>query len=197
MKLGIIGAGSLAQAVARRVIAAGHSVVLSNRHGPATLRGIVARLGEHATAGTPYQAASEDTVVLAVHGEQVTAALSGLAAWEGRTLVDATNNFRVPTLLPGELSTSERVAELAEDAHVVKSFNTLPAAVLATDPAPSPGLRRVLFVSGDDLPSKEAFRGFAEELRFSTLDLGGLAEGSRLQQIPGGALAALNLLRVL
>lgn len=196
MRLGIIGAGHLAQAIATRVIAAGHDVVLSNSRGPASLSDLIGRLGEAAIAGSTYQAAQEDTVVLAVPAEQVGHALAGLAEWDGRTLVDATNHFFVPSLLPGDISTSEAIAELAPGAHVIKALNTIPATVLVENPSPTPGLRRVLFVSGDDVPSKETFRSFLENLGYSTIDLGGLAEGSRLQQMPGGPLTALNLLRV-
>ncbi|MCR2764254.1 NAD(P)-binding domain-containing protein [Microbacterium sp. zg.B48] len=197
MRLGIIGAGNLAQAIASRVIAAGHSVVLSNSRGPESMRAIIHRLGHGAVAGTALDAAEHDTVILAVPGEDVSRALAGVGDWGGRTLVDSTNHLRVPPLLPGVLSTSESIAELAPAAHVVKALNTLPAAVLASDPSPAPQLRRVLFVCGDDVPSKEAFRAFLEDLRYATVDLGGLAEGSRLQQVPGGTLAALNLLRIM
>lgn len=196
MRIGVIGAGQLAQAFAIRAIASGHEVVLSSSRGPDNLSDVLHALGPAASAGTRYQAAGEDTVVLAVPGERTAAALSGLPDWEGRTLVDATNHLSAPTLLPGVMSTSELVSELAQGAKVVKALNTLIAPVLALDPEPAPRMRRVLFVCGDDLPSKDAFRAFLEQLRFATIDLGGLADGSRLQQFPGGALAGADLLRV-
>lgn len=196
MRLGIIGAGRLAQAFAVRAIASGHDVVLSNSRGPHTLGDTVDRLGPQAHAATVFQAAGEDTVVLAVRGDDVRLALSDLGDWEQRTLVDATNHVSIPSPpLPGVLSSSELVADLAPGAHVVKALNTLFAPTLIEDPEPYPGARRVLFVCGDDLPSKEAFRALLEQMRFATVDLGGLAEGSRMQQFPGGPLAALNLLR--
>lgn len=197
MRLGVIGAGRLAQAVAGLVVASGHTVVLSNSRGPSSLSSVTGRLGPCVFAGTTIQAAAEETVVLAVPSKAVPAAVQGLPEWGGRTLVDATNDLHGYALLPGVLSSSEIVAEMVPGAHVVKAFNTLPAALLASAPSPGPGVHRVQFVCGDDVPSKCTFRGFLEDLGFSTVDLGGLAEGSRLQQIPGGALAALNLLHVL
>jgi predicted dinucleotide-binding enzyme len=86
------------------------------------------------------------------------------------------------------------VAELAPGANVIKSLNTVFASRLAEDPIKGDA-RRVVFVSGDDLPSKESFRALLESLGFASLDLGGLAEGSRLQQVPGGAFAGADLLR--
>ena len=196
MRIGILGAGQLATAFAHRALAAGHEVVLSSRRGATPLDNTVRALGDGAHAGTPYQASQEETVVLAVPGPAVEIALASAGPWDGRTLVDATNHLSAPSpLLPGELSTSECVAERAPGAHVVKALNTLLAHVLASRPRLPDGSRRVLFVSGDDLPSKDAFRGLLENMGYATIDLGGLAGGSRLQQFPGGALAGVNLLR--
>lgn len=196
MRLGFIGAGALAQAFARRALEAGHEAVLSNGGDPRSLADVVERLGDRAHAGTRFQAAEAETVILAVPGERVPLALAGLHDWGGRTLVDATNHVTVPSPpLPGQLSSSELVAELAEGAKVVKALNTLRASVLASAPEPYPGIRHVLFVSGDDVPSKESFRALLEAIGYATIDLGGLAEGSRMQQFPGGPLAAVSLLR--
>ena len=136
-------------------------------------------------------------MILAVPGEQVPSALAGLNDWGGRTLVDATNHVAVPSPpLPGQLSSSELVAGMADGAKVVKALNTLRANVLASDPEPYPGIRCVLFVCGDDVPSKDAFRALLENVGYATIDLGGLADGSRVLQVPGGPLATVSLLRV-
>jgi predicted dinucleotide-binding enzyme len=196
LRIGIIGAGALAQAFAVRAIASGHSVTLSNSRGPDTLAGVIDSLGPHARAGTKFQAADADTVVLAVPEQRVGVALSELGDWDGRTLVDATNHFSLPSPpYPGVMSSSEIVAGLARGANLVKALNTLFAAALVRDPEPVPGLHRVLFVSGDDLPSKEAFLALLSQMRFAPVDLGSLAEGSRMQQAPGGALTGIELFR--
>jgi len=52
MKFGTIGAGAVALAFAREALAAGHEVVLSSRHGPESLAGKVAELGDGASAAT-------------------------------------------------------------------------------------------------------------------------------------------------
>ena len=66
MKFGTIGAGTVALAFARQALAAGHQVVLSCRHGPESLAGKVAELGDGASAATVEKAASLDYVLLAV-----------------------------------------------------------------------------------------------------------------------------------
>jgi predicted dinucleotide-binding enzyme len=51
----------------------------------------------------------------------------------------------------------------------------------------------VLFVSGDDLASKQTVQQLITELGYAAIDLGGLDEGGRMQQ-PGGPLAGRDLL---
>jgi predicted dinucleotide-binding enzyme len=86
------------------------------------------------------------------------------------------------------------VAGILPGARVVKAFNHLAATLLAADPRARGG-HRLLFVAGDDAPGKAAVAGLAERLGFLPVDLGGLAEGGRLSQFPGGALAAMNLVQ--
>lgn len=58
MKFGFIGAGVVAQTIARHLFPFGHKVVLSNSRGPDTLTDIVLNLGTGAS-GTPQQATGE------------------------------------------------------------------------------------------------------------------------------------------
>ena len=93
MKIGTIGAGAVASAVAREALARGHEIVLSSRSGPGALAGEVSELGRGASAATVEEAASLDYVLLAVPWKNVEAALRDLPEWNGRVLVDATNPF--------------------------------------------------------------------------------------------------------
>jgi NADP oxidoreductase coenzyme F420-dependent len=91
--VGIIGSGAVGQAVARRCLAAGIPVVLSNSRGPASLGGIVSELGEAAAAGTVRRAADAELVVLAVPFVTVPDVGEQVDDWSGRVVVDATNQF--------------------------------------------------------------------------------------------------------
>ena len=57
MKVGFIGAGNVAGTFGRHLIAAGHTVVVSNSRGPETLAKFAADLGSSAIAGTKQQTA--------------------------------------------------------------------------------------------------------------------------------------------
>src|SRR5438105_6984198 len=156
MKIGIIGAGGISQAVAKQALGAGYEVILSNSRGPETLKAVVQRLGAGAAAGSVLEAAQADLVVLAVPWSNVAKALAGLPDWNDRMLVDATNptdgppDFKLADL--GGKTSSQVVASLAPGARVVKALNTLVGANLSADPRQAGG-RRVLFMRGDDAPA--------------------------------------------
>src|SRR5689334_7841777 len=96
MRFGMIGAGTLAQAIATHPLGAGHQVVFSNRRGPDSLAGMVAELGPNASAGTVTDAGEADFVILAVNWRSVPDALRDLPPRPGRILVDATNQWADP-----------------------------------------------------------------------------------------------------
>lgn len=194
MKFGFIGAGVVAQTIARHVLPFGHEVLLSNSRGPDTLTDVVGRLGRGASAGTPQQAVDQDVVVLSVAWARVPEALAAIPDWSGRILIDATN--RIDPYNPSDLgdlsgpTSSEIVAEQAAGASVIKAFNTIPMQWI--DDASPEKPRTVLFISGDDASAKNALGAVLDEVGFAAVDLGTLAVGGRQQQV-GGPLAGLNL----
>lgn len=192
MKIGIIGAGGIGQAFAGHAARAGYEVLLSNRRGPESLAGIVAGLGANAKAVSPQEAAAADVVFLSVRWPQVRAALAELPSLDGRILIDATNAIGDPGFDGAHDSSSEIVASLVPGAQVVKACNTLHRVVLASSPDAGGG-KRVLFVSGEIETAKTTVKGILEACGFAVVDLGGLATGGRLQQLPGGPLPGLNL----
>jgi 8-hydroxy-5-deazaflavin:NADPH oxidoreductase len=135
-------------------------------------------------------AAAADIVVLAVMWPDVPQAVDGLE-WEGRILIDPTNDFD-PSDLDGRTS-SEVVADLVAPARLVKAGNTVGAAVLGSDPHQAGG-HRVIFLSGDDAGAKTEVAALFDQAGFFVIDLGGLREGGRVQQV-GGPLAGHNLIR--
>lgn len=199
MKIGIIGAGGIAQAVARQALGTGYDVILSNSRGPETLKAVVQGLGAGAAAGSVRDAALADLVVLAVQWPNVAKALAGLPHWDGRILIDATNptagppDFKLADL--GGKTSSQVVASLAPGARVVKALNTLTVANLSADPREAGG-RRVLFMSGDDAPAKKEAAKVLDRIGFATIDLGSLSIGGALQQFPGGPLPVHNLIKL-
>jgi 8-hydroxy-5-deazaflavin:NADPH oxidoreductase len=197
-KIGIIGAGGIGQAFAKQALAAGCEVILSNRRGPHSLHELVRSLGPGARNGTVREAARAPIVVVAVPWNHLREALADLPPWDNRIVVDTNNpispsSFKVIDLA-GRTS-SEVFAELVPGARVVKLANTMRAELLGADPHVHGG-RRVLFASGDDAAAKREVAQIFEVVGFAVLDLGPLIEGGRLQQFPGGALAAIDLIKI-
>ncbi len=190
-RLGIIGAGRIGQAMAQIALRAGRQVVIANSRGPQSLTSVVEALGQGVSAGTVEDASAADIVVLAVPWSQVSQAVEGLE-WDGRIVIDPTNDFD-PSDLDGPTS-SELVADLVAPARAVKAANTLVAAVLGSDPHQAGGLR-VIFLSADDGDAKSEVAALFEDAGFFVVDLGGLREGGRMQQV-GAPLAGHNLIRL-
>jgi 8-hydroxy-5-deazaflavin:NADPH oxidoreductase len=194
--IGLIGAGRVAQAFAKYSLEAGHQVILSNSRGPTSLKQLVEELGDGASAGTVEDAAKAEVVVLAVQWSNLEAALNGLPNWEGRILIDSTNQFIGEK---GELATldgrgsSEYIAALVPGARVVKAVNNLFAKNFAAGPSLGGG-KRITFVSGDDPDAKKKVSDLLSTFGFAAIDLGPLHAGGIVQQA-GGPLAGLDLVK--
>ena len=189
MKIGFIGAGAVAQSIARSAIQAGHEVLLSARRGPQALGDVVAGLGPNASADTVQEVARLELVMLAVPWLQVPSALDGLRDWAGRILVDTTNPFTQlePELVLADLGgtgASEIVAAHAPEARVVKAFNAIRMEHYDKGPKFHDG-KRVIFVSGDDKDAKAVVIGLVNDFGYAPVDLGGLVSGGRMQQAGG------------
>jgi predicted dinucleotide-binding enzyme len=195
MKIGIIGAGTVAVAFARYLLLSGHQVLISNSHSLSRLDEVVKMLGGDVKAVKPQVAAAAPVVLLAVPWEKVEAALTGLPDWDGRILIDATNQFLSDGTiedLHGDVS-SELVASFAPGARVVKALNNFYMKRFEDGPDVA-GAKRVAFVSGDFKEAKDFVGSLFKTFGFAVIDLGGLREGGVLQQV-GGPFAGVDILR--
>lgn len=192
--VGTIGAGEVAQTIARRAIDAGHHVILSNSRGPESLTDAVAQLGAGAAGGTVAEAAEADIVLLAVKWDQVPEAVRGVSDWSGRIVIDATNQWDTLGNAPldlGDQTGTERNAALMPGARVVKAFNTLTMRVVAQNPSS----RIVVFLAGDDADAKSTVSTFVDSMEFAPVDIGGEREG-RLMQFATGPLNSLEVVKI-
>jgi 8-hydroxy-5-deazaflavin:NADPH oxidoreductase len=214
MTIGIIGSGLLGSGIARALARKSIPALISNSRGPESLRELTDMLGKAIQPATVAEAAREDIVIVGVPWAHLQAALGGIRHWGGRIVIDATNPvlFLEPDSpeakdpgnplgflslkavdLGGRVS-SEVFAEFVPGARVVKAFNHLEPVVLA-DPEVAGG-RRVMFYSGYDAAAKIEVGKLIDRLGLFGIDLGSLAVGGQLTQLPGGPLPALNLIKV-
>jgi 8-hydroxy-5-deazaflavin:NADPH oxidoreductase len=187
MTIAIVGSGAIGHAIATQFARKQLAVSLSNTRGPASLQDVVRELGTSVTASSLAEAVRADIVILAVPFRAIPEVAASGVHWSGRLVVDASNAIDFPAFTPTDLGgrpSTSVVAEWLPGARVVKAFNTLPAALLARDPALGGG-KRVLFVAGDDSAANREVSALIESLGFAALDLGKLAEGGRLSQFQG------------
>ncbi|WP_338050338.1 NADPH-dependent F420 reductase [Rhizobium mesosinicum] len=192
----IIGSGAIGSALAERFNAAGVDAVIANTRGPASLQSITDKSGTTIKAVELDDALQSDVLILAVPYDAVPQIARRKAAWDGRTIVDATNAIDFPAFKPRDLGgrlSSEIVADLFPGAELVKAFNTLPAAVLAADPV-KPSGKRVLFLSGNFPDASKKVSDLITRLGFAPSDLGSFKASGSLQHF-GQPLVALNLLK--
>ncbi len=197
MKLGFIGAGAVAGAIARYAIAAGHEVTLASRN-PEKVAALAAKLGKRASASSVKAAADCDLVFLAVPWPDVPEALATIPDWSGKVLVDTTNPFAQtsPKLILADLggrSASEIVAGHAPGARLVKAFNSITMHNFEQGPKRGDA-HRALLVSGDDAEAKKLVVSLIQSFGFKTIDMGNLATGGRLSQAGGPLATGADLL---
>jgi hypothetical protein len=146
MRVGILGTGTLAEALGACWTAAGHDVVIGGRS-PSKAQALVSRLGRTARAGSLRQAATGcDAVLLAVPWDGAESTLGSAGAAEGALggipLIDPVNavahGVGVLRTRPG-VAAAQQIAAMAPGAQVVKAFHLFPASQWTTssDRAPA------------------------------------------------------------
>jgi predicted dinucleotide-binding enzyme len=180
MSYAIVGVGKIGQALAhaRKNI----DVTVASRRPPEALAPQARAIGPTVAAKSLRDALEADTIILAVPFGEHREVAKALPNWEGKTVIDATNVFPVPEELDGLLS-SAFVAKSFTGAKVVKGFNHLVAATLATDPIVEGG-HRVVFLSSDE-DATAPVADLAKQLGFAPVKLGKLNEGGALVHARG------------
>ncbi|MEM7800553.1 MAG: NAD(P)-binding domain-containing protein [Chloroflexota bacterium] len=185
MNISVLGTGMVGQALASKLVALGHQVMLGSRSAQ-NEKGLdwQKRNGESASLGTFSDAARlGDIVIFAVKGDKVleVAQQAGPEALANKVVVDVTNPLDFsqgmpPILIPAFSNTTSMAEELQKQlprSRVVKTLNTMNCEVMV-DPGRVPGQHDV-FVSGDDLAAKEAVVAILRSFGWSDpIDLGAL-----------------------
>lgn len=185
MRIGIIGAGHVGQAIARLALACGHEVMISNSRGPETLSGVREALG--CAIGTVEQAAGFGAIIVVAVPLTACGAIPA-APLAGKIVIDVNNYYpdrdgAIAELDRQETTTSEMLARHLARSRIVKAFNAILMTDLATDgrPAGAPD-RRALPIAGDDAEAKAIVAHLVDELGFDVVDAGALREGWRFER---------------
>ncbi|MEV7452287.1 NADPH-dependent F420 reductase [Streptomyces nigra] len=191
MRIGILGTGTLATALATGWARAGHEVAIAGRSRAKAER-IAGRLGPTVRAVAPREAvAGRDAVLLAVtrDGVEDMLRLAGgpEGTLDGTPLIDPTNAVAhgVGALLlePGE-SAAGRIARLAPGARVVKAFHLFPADRWTTPPEDSTSPVTVA-MCGDDTAALGVVGTLVRDVGGLPATLGTLERVRQLEEVAG------------
>ena len=183
VNVGVLGSGDVGRVLAGGFIGLGHDVKIGTRD-PEKLREWASGAGERASVGSFEDAARfGDILVLATLGAGAESAMrmAGLANFDGKVVIDATNplDFSTgkPQLYVGHTdSLGEQVQRLVPNARVVKAFNTVGNALMVHPQLP--GGPPDMFICGNDEDAKKIVSQICAAWDWGVIDIGGI-EGSR------------------
>ena len=185
MSYAIVGFGKIGQALAHAFARKNIDVTVASRRPPEALAPQARAIGSTVVAKSLRDAlVDSDTIMLAVPFGEHQEVAKALPSWKGKTVIDATNSFPVPPEELDGLPSSAFVAKSFTGAKLVKGFNHLVAATLATDPIVEGG-HRVVFLSSDDEDAISPVADLAKQLGFAPVKLGMLNEGGALVHARG------------
>jgi len=186
MRIGILGSGDVAKALANGFVTVGHDVKMGSRS--ATNEKVLAWVkgaGPKASAGTFEDAARFGEIVLLCtlgSANESAIAMAKPENFAGKVVIDTTNPLDFSGGMPPKLAVSgndsggERVQRLLPGAHVVKAFNTVGNAFMFRPEFP--GGPPDMFICGNDDSAKKRVTEVLNDFGWPTIDIGGI-EGSR------------------
>ncbi len=189
MRIAIIGTGIAGRTLAQGLKRIGHDVVVGTRDPDET-----GRREEWADLDIPLRAlevvaADADLVVNATNGQGSLAALGAIGTQHlaGKVIVDVANPLDFSQGFPPTLSVkdtdslAEQIQRAFPDARVVKSLNTVNAAVMV-DPASLGDGDTTIFAAGDDAEARQQVVGLLRELGWQDIvELEGLHNARGLE----------------
>jgi 8-hydroxy-5-deazaflavin:NADPH oxidoreductase len=183
MRIAIIGAGAVGQALARGWSKAGHTVKLGVPDPKAAKYQGLSSL----KLMTPAEAAADaEAIVLATPWPKTEAAIGGLGNLAGRIVVDCTHPLArssqgMSLEIGHSVSAGERVAQWAKGAAVFKTLNQTGADNMAN--AARFKVKAAMFVAGDDAAKKPTVLKLVSDLGFEAIDAGPLSNARLLEPL--------------
>ena len=190
-KIGVIGSGSVGQALSDGFLRHGYTVMRGTRE-PAKLNDWRAAAGENAFVGTFSEAAGfADIVVLAVKGAAAENALQLCipANLAGKTVIDTTNPIADAPPEKGVIryftdineSLMERLQRAVPGAHFVKAFSCVGSALMV-DPVLE-GQTPTMFICGNDARAKAQTQKILTQFGWASEDMGGVEAARAIEPL--------------
>lgn len=190
MKIGVLGSGSVGQAIATRLAEVGHEAKIGTRD-PAKLKDFLAKAPKGVSAGSYSEAAAfGELIALATNwsGTENALKLAEAKNLNGKVLIDITNPLDhsgggIPGLaVSGKDSAGESVQRWVPGAKVVKTLNTVNAHTMI-HPKLEEGLPD-MFMAGNDAAAKKTVAGILKQFGWAEpVDIGSLEHARYLEAL--------------
>ncbi|MER6559263.1 NAD(P)-binding domain-containing protein [Streptomyces sp. NPDC001027] len=185
MRIGVLGTGRMADALATHWVRAGHEVTVGGRDAHQAER-LAMRIGSDVRPASLRAAAEfgQEAVLAALpFGAGAEVARELRAALEGKVLLDCSNpvgpGFRL--LTEGGPSAAQQLAAAAPGAHVVKAFNLCHEDVWRMRPPVFDGRPLAVPVCGDDETALARVRELVRDVGCEPVAGGGLSRAGLLE----------------
>jgi predicted dinucleotide-binding enzyme len=178
MRIGILGTGVLASALATGWSRAGHDITIGGRS-PEKAAAIADAVGG-TVRPVSHVAADADAVLLAISWTGVTQTLRAAGPLDGIPLIDPINAVEHGVGIL-QASPAEHIAALVPGAHVVKAFHLFPAS-LWTEPGTD---KATVAMCGDDQRALGIVGTLVTDVGATPVTLGGLDRVRQLEEVAG------------
>lgn len=181
MNVTIIGTGSMANAIAARLVAGGHNANLHTREE------VVAHAQQLQAQDIQNTAAPiEEIVIFAVPYQEALSIANGYSAWlAGKIVIDITNPVNLESMeletAPGSSAAQEIAKLLPTTCKLVKAFNTNFAESLVEGEVDGRPLD--VFVAGDDDEAKKIVAKLVQDGGLRSIDVGPLPMARHLESM--------------
>ncbi|MEB2026940.1 NADPH-dependent F420 reductase [Xanthomonas campestris pv. campestris] len=185
MKIGIIGAGNIGGTLARKFVAAGHSLKLAGSKSPDSIRELAENIGAEPVAAV--EAVKDvEVIVLSIPFAKIPEVAGLFSTVPAEVVVIDTSNYypqlgtRIPEVDDGELESVWAREQLGRP--IIKAFNAIIAKTLADGGKPAGTDNRIAIpVAGDSLAGKAIAQQLLDDAGFDALDAGTIADSWRQQ----------------
>jgi 8-hydroxy-5-deazaflavin:NADPH oxidoreductase len=183
MRIAVIGAGAVGQALGQGWSKAGHAVKFGM---PDPKAAKYQSLPAQQLATPTAASADAEVVTLATPWPNTEAAIRSLGNLAGKIVIDCTNPLRrdaqgMSLEIGHSVSAGERVAQWAKGASVFKTLNHTGAENMAN--AARFKVKPVMFVAGDDAAKKPSVLKLVSDLGFESIDAGPLTNARLLEPL--------------
>lgn len=171
MTIGIIGIGNITLELATRSALSGYEVLLSNPRGINVVKELTQHIGSHVKLVSINEAAGAELIILFLNRDDLENALKAMPDMKGKIILHTNNpifNLNEVLDITSGQSSSDIIASLLPDSHIVKLFNPLHC---LTGPNSQNNDRTKIFFTTKNHKVKNNVKTYLDTLNFTGIEL--------------------------